>query len=76
MLHFSIMLDSAYDGFCFYAPHLVEMCLEIFGRDILSIQAMQLENWLVANLKYSDCIVSLHFVAEVWKHSCTMDLWC
>ena len=72
MLHFPIMLDSPYDGFWFYGSHLVEMCMEIFGTDIQAVQAMRTEKALTAKIRYPDFVVSLHFVTEVWKHSCTL----
>ena len=72
MLHFPIMLDSPYDGFWFYGSHLVEMCMEIFGTDILSVQAMKTDRSVVANVLYPDFAVSLHFVTEVWKHTCVL----
>jgi len=72
MLHFPIMLDSPYDGFWFYASHLVELCLEIFGTDICAVQAVRTDKALVANVKYPDFVVSLHFVTEVWKHTCVL----
>ena len=71
MLHFPIMLDSPYDGFCFYAHHLVEICTEIFGTDIRAVQATKTDKALIANVQYPDVAVALHFVAEVRTHSCT-----
>lgn len=71
MLHFPIMLQSPYDGFWFYAHHLVEICTEIFGTDIRAVQALKTGTALIANVLYPDLAVSLHFVSEVWKHSCT-----
>lgn len=72
MLHFPIMLDSPYDGFWFYAHHLVEICTEIFGTDIRAVQAIKTDKALIANVQYPDLAVSLHFVTEVWTHSCTL----
>lgn len=71
MLHFPIMLASPYDGFWFYAHHLVEICTEIFGTDIRAVQAIKTDKALIANVQYHDIAVSLHFVTEVWTHSCT-----
>lgn len=71
-LNFAIMMDSPYDGFYFYAPHLVEICLEIFGAEIQAIQAIRTEKSLVANLQYTNFIVSLHFVTNVWENTCTL----
>ena len=72
MLHFPIMLDSPYDGFWFYGSHLVEMCMEIFGTDILSVQAMETDAAVVANVLYPGFVVSLHFVTEVWEYTCVL----
>ena len=36
-----INLENPYGGFCFYAPHLVEMVCEIFGRYPISVTARQ-----------------------------------
>lgn len=54
-------MDSPYDGFWFYAPHLVEMALEAFGYDPLFISANENKNGILAMLQYADVAVSLHF---------------
>ena len=71
-LNFSIMLDSVYDGFWFYASHLVEICLEIFGAEVQSVQAIRTEKSLIATLKYPKFLVSLQFVTDVWRYACTL----
>ena len=72
-MDFTLVPDSPYDGFWFYASHLVEICMEVFGADIRAVQAMKTEKTVIANVCYSDLIVSLHFVADVWRnHSCTL----
>lgn len=71
-INFDIMLDSPYDGMYFYAPHLVEMCLEIFGEDICSVSAMQTGDSLTAVLRYEASLVSLHFTAGARQSSCIL----
>lgn len=61
-LCFGIDLDSPYDGFYFYAPHLVEMALEIFGNGVLSVNARRQGQNLTALLHYGSFSVSLHFL--------------
>lgn len=63
-MSFRITLDSPYDGIYFYAPHLVEMCLEAFGFDVKNIQAMRTGNNLLVNVQYENDAVSLQFVAS------------
>lgn len=68
-MSFRVMLDSEYDGIYFYAPHLVEMCLEAFGFDVKNIQAMRTGKNLLVNVQYENDAVSLQFVAS-GKQSC------
>ncbi len=63
-MSFRIVLDSPYDGIYFYAPHLVEMCLEAFGFDVKNIQAMRTGDNLLVNVQYENDAVSLQFVAS------------
>lgn len=68
-MSFRVALDSEYDGLYFYAPHLVEMCLEAFGPDIKYVQAMRTGKNLQVIAQYENDAVSLHFVAA-GKQSC------
>ncbi len=63
-MSFRIILDSPYDGIYFYAPHLVEMCLEAFGYDVKNVQAMRTGKNLLVNVQYENDAVSLQFVAS------------
>ena len=72
-MDFSLVPDSPYDGLWFYASHLVEICMEVFGTDIRAVQAVKTEKAVIANVCYADLIVSLHFAADVWQnHACTL----
>lgn len=61
-MSFQVMLNSIYDGIYFYAPHLVEMCLEAFGMDVKAVQTMRTGDSLQVNAQYENDAVSLHFV--------------
>ena len=68
-MSFRIVIDSEYDGIYFYAPHLVEMCLEAFGFDVKKVQAMRTGPNLLVNVQYENDAVSLQFV-KAGKQSC------
>ncbi len=68
-MSFLIKLNSPYDGIYFYAPHLVEMCLETFGFDVKNVQAIRTGQNLLVNVQYQNDAVSLQFVAG-GKQSC------
>ena len=59
-----IQVDSPHDGLYFYAPHLVEMCLEAFGMDAVAVQAMRQGDSVLASVKYPNDLVSLHFTTR------------
>ncbi len=71
-LNFSVQADSTYDGFFFYSPHLVEMCIEIFGRDIKSVVATEKKGTIVAICRYSDYDVTLHFTNRSKQSFCVI----
>lgn len=63
-MSFRVQMDSVYDGLYFYAPHLVEMCLEAFGPDVKNVQAMRTGDNMLVMAQYEKQAVSLHFVAS------------
>ena len=68
-----VNMHNPYGDFWFYASHLVEICMEVFGTDIRAVQAVKTEKAVIANVCYADLIVSLHFAADVWQnHACTL----
>ena len=57
-----IQANSPYGGFYFYAQHLTEMVMEIFGRYPLSVKVFQSENKYTAIFRYKDYDVTGLFV--------------
>lgn len=71
-INFNVMLDSPYDGIYFYAAHLVEMCLEIFGNSPKKVRAERLNGSLIATVYYDDMLVGLHFTATAPESTCVL----
>lgn len=60
-VNFSADRDSVYDGFYFYAPHLTEIALAIFGDDIRSVRADESAGGVTVLARYDGFDVSLHY---------------
>ncbi len=71
-LKFTAILASEYDGFFFYASHLVEMALAIFGPDMEEVQARERRGWVLALAGYPDFTAALHFTPDNYDCSCTL----
>ena len=71
-MNFNIFMDIEYDGFFFYAAHLIEMAFTIFGKDMVSLQANRLGNTVIVNVEYADIQVSLHFTEGVFQSAATL----
>ncbi|NLG37820.1 MAG: Gfo/Idh/MocA family oxidoreductase [Clostridiales bacterium] len=54
--------DSEYDGFYFYASHLVEIALAVFGSDAKAVMASVVRGNVTALVEFPCCGVSLHFM--------------
>ncbi len=68
-MSFSLQKDSEYDGFYFYASHLIEMVLTVFGYDMQSVQAFERDKTVVAVARYEKFDVTMHFCNESKSHS-------
>ena len=60
--------DSPYSGFYFYASHLVEMCLEIFGWEPQAVTVLQAKNALTAVFHYEDLDAVCSFTPGCYKY--------
>ena len=63
-MNFAADPESEYDGFYFYAPHLTEMALKVFGYDVRSVTTMQNNDSRISIWRYDGYDVSLHFTKD------------
>jgi len=66
------LYDSPYDGFWFYAPHLVDIALEVFGYTPVKVTATSCSGSVVAVLTYPDVAIALHFTRNLLQGSVTL----
>ncbi|MBR5569666.1 MAG: Gfo/Idh/MocA family oxidoreductase [Oscillospiraceae bacterium] len=71
-VNFNIFMNIEYDGFFFYAPHLIEMAFALFGSDMRSVYANRVGNTVIVIAEYVDIQVSLHFTEGVFQTACTL----
>ena len=59
-----IYMDSVHGGFFFYAQHLVEIMLRVFGADVLEVSADRFEKSLSFVAKYKDFHVTATYAQQ------------
>ena len=64
-----INMENAYGNFFFYAQHLVEVLLEIFGRYPVSVRAMQNGKNITAVIRYENYDITALFTDGVYVYS-------
>jgi len=60
-MNFAADPESEYDGFYFYAPHLTEMTLTVFGYNVKSVTATENNGSRISIWRYDGFDVSLHY---------------
>ena len=68
VMDYNIFLDSPYGGLHFYASHLIEMCCELFGFDMRSVQAWRKNGNLLVRPDYRDVDVLLNYTKYCNEH--------
>lgn len=56
-----IKMDSPYGGFYFYASHLIETAMMIFGYDALRVHAIEKQTNICVTLEYADFAIPLTY---------------
>jgi predicted dehydrogenase len=55
---------SEYDGFYFYSPHLTEIVLEIFGREVKSILTVEKNGSRISIWRYAGFDITLNYTKD------------
>ena len=67
-----VSMENAYGNFFFYAQHLIEVTLKIFGYFPTSVKTYTNKNVTTAILRYPDYDVSLEYVDGNYKYAATV----
>ena len=65
-----VSIDSVHGGFYFYAQHLVQVVLQVFGYYPKSVKAYRNDGHVMALLHYDNYNVALDFGIHSYYHAC------
>ena len=60
-LNYAADTSSEYDGFFFYSPHLTEIALEIFGKDVKSLVSFEKNCSRISVWRYGNFDITLNY---------------
>ncbi|GHU97795.1 hypothetical protein FACS1894211_00290 [Clostridia bacterium] len=66
-LNFNVVPDSEHDGLFFYASHLIETALAVFGEDVKTVTAVRKNDSITAVFGYENFDATLLFTAGAEK---------
>lgn len=67
-----VSMENEYGNFYFYASHLAEICLTIFGYDPVAVQAIRSKSGVAAMLEYEDFVVDISYTDEAYRYGATI----
>lgn len=67
-----VSMENEYGGFYFYAAHLVETAMRVFGYDVQAVQAVRKPRGVDAMLEYAGYAVHLSFLDGVYHYGGTV----
>lgn len=67
-----VNMHNEYSGFYFYASHLVETALTVFGYDPVAVSAYRCQDDITGILQYRDYNIVLSFLEGVYTYSGTI----
>ncbi len=65
-----VLMENPYSGFYFYAAHLIEICLPVFGWNPISVSASVSKSGVVACVDYENYSVMCRFNDFCPEYSC------
>lgn len=68
-----VSMDNEYGGFWFYASHLVEICLRVFGHNPEWVWASSHTGGVNTIVHYPDFEVTNHFIESAYHYSGTLN---
>ena len=67
-----VSMENPYGGFFFYASHLVEMTMAIFGSNPQKVSACRTADSVTATVRFENCDVTNHFNEGNYHYSATI----